>query len=601
MGAYLIELSFGPVQSFIASARRSRDLWAGSHMLSEIARAAGSALIEQGAELIYPAQGRVAKENDDENSNLSNVLLARLPDADEAKAKKVAENAIAEARKRLEEFSELAKTDWAKLEGIRNELWDLQVADALEAYAAWAELGDDYKSVYKRLKSAFAARKNTRSFGPLNPPNAPWAEVPKNSFDGLRESVLPEKRKKFPASFGMSPGEQLDALGAIKRVVGKQERFTALTRLAAHGWLMVLDKAALQILRDAYEPLVKLELASRAKGNQGAYENFPYDAALLYPERLELEKKAAAGEVEALAALEKLESILKPLWKKHGQPCPYAVLVVADGDRMGVFVDAAKSADDHQAITRAVAGFADRVPAVAREHGGHCVFNGGEDLTVMFPLSGAVSGARALAEAFDASMKEVAQRLLGEKYQNERPTLRVGAAICHVLEPLGVIRQWGDEAEKFAKGRVGTASQGNALGLVLHVRAGHEIGVRLGFDDQPGFDALERWRGAYAKGEFPGRLAYDCRAIAMSMKANGMPVGVAVAEFRRLLDRARASGGEKEITPEQRQALEERRVKLMDAVDDPTGLKTLADELILARWLSAKSSRDISSLEGCGE
>jgi CRISPR-associated protein Cmr2 len=40
MTDYLLALSIGPVQNFIAAARRTRDLWFGSHVLSEISKAA---------------------------------------------------------------------------------------------------------------------------------------------------------------------------------------------------------------------------------------------------------------------------------------------------------------------------------------------------------------------------------------------------------------------------------------------------------------------------------------------------------------------------------------------------------------------------------
>lgn len=599
MTSHLLELSFGPVQSFIASARRSRDLWAGSYMLSEIARAAGKALIAAGAELIYPARSRVLRENSDEASNLSNVLLARLPNADAQQTRAVAELAIAAARKRLSDFADHARKQWQSAGvAIREDVWELQVADALEAYAAWAELQGDYQASYQRLKTAFAARKNTRAFGPLNPPNAPWADAPKNSFDGLRESVLPKGRKAFPARFGMSANEQLDALGCIKREVGRKERFTALPRLAAHDWLAGLSPASLQSLAEKYESLCGLELATRTK--HPAYAAFPYDAGLLYPERLEAEKQAETVNAEILGELERLEAVLQPLWREHGRPCPYAVLVVADGDRMGVFVDQAKSAEDHKEITQAVAGFADRVPGLAQAHNGQSVFNGGEDLTVMFPLSGVVAGARALSAAFDSAMESVAKRLLGERYAAERPTLRVGAAICHVLEPFSVIRQWADAAEKVAKGEAGLASQGNALGLVLHVRAGHEIAVRIGFDDAEAFAALEQWQQAYAEGLFPGRLAYDCRGIALDIESRGLPAAVAEAELIRLLERARERGGNKPIAQNQRDALNARRAALLDP-SDSSGLKRLSDELILARWLAAKRAQDISNLEGNGQ
>ena len=40
MATYLYVLAVGPIQDFIAAARRTRDLWFGSHLLSEICKAA---------------------------------------------------------------------------------------------------------------------------------------------------------------------------------------------------------------------------------------------------------------------------------------------------------------------------------------------------------------------------------------------------------------------------------------------------------------------------------------------------------------------------------------------------------------------------------
>ena len=55
MNEYVLIVSIGPVQGFIAAARRSRDLWSGSWLLSEMAKACAKSLYEQKAELIFPA------------------------------------------------------------------------------------------------------------------------------------------------------------------------------------------------------------------------------------------------------------------------------------------------------------------------------------------------------------------------------------------------------------------------------------------------------------------------------------------------------------------------------------------------------------------
>ena len=50
---HLLAISVGPVQEFIASARRSRDLWFGSWLLSELSKAAAKQIGKDN--LIFPS------------------------------------------------------------------------------------------------------------------------------------------------------------------------------------------------------------------------------------------------------------------------------------------------------------------------------------------------------------------------------------------------------------------------------------------------------------------------------------------------------------------------------------------------------------------
>ncbi len=54
MTAHLLVIALGPVQDFISAARRTRDLWFGSYLLSEISKAAARAVRKAGGELIFP-------------------------------------------------------------------------------------------------------------------------------------------------------------------------------------------------------------------------------------------------------------------------------------------------------------------------------------------------------------------------------------------------------------------------------------------------------------------------------------------------------------------------------------------------------------------
>ena len=597
MGEWLLELSFGPVQGFIEAARKSRDLYAGSYLLSEVVRAAALKLKELGAELVYPAPERLNGNTPEDFSNLSNILLVRLNRVDETGVKEAAALAGAAGRNKLAEMAKEAFETYAKA-GVRLDRprFDRQITDILESFAAWAEIRDgNYRQAYENLKMVLAARKNTRNF--LQTP--PGGEgIPKSSLDGKWETVLPEKADLNPRQlrqFDLSPGEQLDAIGAVKRQVGTARSFTPLSRLAAQDWLAALPDAARNELGTLYKALLRDHYATNVYGD--AFKQFPYDAGLVFAETLDGCLKAAKDENDESARdhLEQLQKCLQPLWREYGRPCPYVVMMMADGDRMGVFVDQAKEADQHTEISRAISNFAAEAPKIAAKNGGQAIYAGGEDLLLVLPLNGAIAAARELALVFKEKIQPVA-RILQVKAA-DIPTLRCGVSIVHIQEPFSLIRQYAKEAESFAKGEAGTSTQGNALGLDLRIRAGHRISVRLGFDDDRSFAALQQWRIAYSEGKLPARLAYDTGEITRRIEAGELPPTVADAEFSLLLLRSRQSGGAGKVSTELAGDLKKRLEVLRASEDkgDVAGLRRLSHELILARWFSARKEAEVSA------
>jgi len=75
---YLLKVSIGPVQEFISEARKTRDLFIGSHLLSQITLESMKPIKNRyGSELIiYPYMGDL---NSDLNS-IPNMYLAVIPD-----------------------------------------------------------------------------------------------------------------------------------------------------------------------------------------------------------------------------------------------------------------------------------------------------------------------------------------------------------------------------------------------------------------------------------------------------------------------------------------------------------------------------------------
>ena len=607
MPRMLITLSLGPVQSLIEAARRTRDLWGGSWLLSEVSRAAARELHRaQPGSLIFPCPDNPdvdlePLEHPGDEANIANILRAEveLPDAEAARA--LCEQAKTAARERLIEIGEKARVELS-IE-LRAEVWNAQIGDLLEVFAAWvpiADGADGYRQASRRLGATLAARKATRDFVPAAPLATPG--LPKSSLDGALETVLPDK-DDWPEThrdrrrLGLSRGEQLDALGVIKRRAGDVDQFSAFSRIAADPWIETLEQQhpeALAALNAAYEPLVPAQLATRVRGNADCYAAMPYDAQLLYDFRLE----AALGgkgedrpDEEGRAALKTLQRSLRALPKAAGAPVPYAAILKADGDRMGELLQQAGSAEDSRAISRALHGFASEVRGLVREHRGHAIYAGGDDVLALLPLPNAVSCAGVLADAFAQTMQPIARKL--GVADGKLPTLSAGIGIGHLMEPFGRLRARASSAEHLAKGDDTNAPR-NALAIVLGIRSGGELAWRANWDEPQALEVLGRFTDAYAAGQLPSRVAYDLRAIDRRLagqKRLGARVDAELdaamrrAEVARTLDRARAEGGSVPLG-EAMQAL-----ILDESAKQP--LAELADALILARWLSARNAADL--------
>src|SRR4051812_21339594 len=80
---YLFLVSIGPVQDFIASARRTRDLQFGSQLLSELAKAAAKKIVDENSvngleNLIFPAPENMQSLDPNSDLNVANKIIARI-------------------------------------------------------------------------------------------------------------------------------------------------------------------------------------------------------------------------------------------------------------------------------------------------------------------------------------------------------------------------------------------------------------------------------------------------------------------------------------------------------------------------------------------
>ena len=607
MKTYLVTIALGPVQSMIEAARKTRDLWCGSWLLAESAKAA--ALVLHNAQkgcLIFPCPENPDVEllpsvkPLDDDANIANILRAQIDLEDDAAVRALLKKAKLAAVIRLESLCDKARDDVARLP-FHEDLWQMQKNDILESFAAWVGIKDgNYTIASDRLGSLLAARKATRDFIPAAiSPDGVGFGIPKSSLDGARESVInltreQRKDKKYQTTLrklGISGGEELDALAVAKRRAGNVEQFTAYSRIAADSWVQTLKSDDLKKISVAYEPLVGEELATRVSGNAAIYQALPYDAQLVFGFRLDNALANATDEERPF-----FDDLRRAINGIADKPVPYAVILKADGDRMGELLSRAASADQSREVSRALHGFAKSVRGIVREHRGHAIYAGGDDVLALLPLESAVSCAAHLADKFKCAMSGVAEKL--KVPDTDRPTLSVGLGIGHMVEPLGRLRSRADAAEKLAKGD-GMDTPRNALAIALGIRSGGETNWRCNWNEQgapqdcQGINAMQLFIKEYREGKCPSRLGYELRAIAQRLnwaeeKDNPLP-GIHAAELARTMSRARQMGGEGELTGEFKKFLEERAGLV--------GLASLANELIISRWLSARTQSDIGSLE----
>ena len=516
---------------------------------------------------------------------MSNLLRAEIQ-SDAGALRALCDEAKDAAAARISELGEQARRKIP----IREEVWNAQIGEVLECYAAWVAFrGDDYQEASRKLGAVLAARKATRDFRQC--PILATQGLLKSSLDGAMETVLP---KRLPANVqlqvGLSDNEQLDALGLMKRLSGnveQVEQFTPYSRIASDAWVETLSEDQQRCIGKAYEPLVKRGYATRVRGNNGAYRALPFDAQMLYSSRLEAELSSAAGEDRQ--AVENLGNCLRKMRRDGavGEPVPYAVILKADGDRMGELLSRSTTAEQSRQISRALHRFASQVRDIVRHHRGHAIYAGGDDILALLPLTQALACAKKLAETFRNSLVEIAGALAVSP-----PTLSVGLGIGHFMQPLGALRDRAEHAEELAKGN-DTEMPRNALAIALGIRSGGEHHLRIRWDDEAALDDLERATLAFRDKEMPSRIAYDLRGIDLRLAwlrddDSSRAKGMRDAEVRRLLDRARrpgAAAGGKVIAAELRR-LVERRV-------EAAPLDKAADFLVVARWLAARTATDV--------
>ncbi len=489
---YLFLANIGPVQDFIASARRSRDLFFGSWLLSELSKAAAKRIVDDKGILIFPAldlQNMPDALNPGSELNVANKILAVIEGEPEEIGKKIYPAIIGQLRAiRDNAYGQIHDSSWKGSD--KEPIANAQVDDLVEYYCAAVEYDDiNYAEKREKLERLMAARKNTRNFEKVK-----WGSSQfKSSIDGQLESVIPdnkyahrndspdEKAKILYDQYHAGPAERLSGVDLLKRLgeTKPASYFPSTSHIATLPFLArlnQLDSDQTHKAKEKWNTYVeevqklsenRLEYVSGLKKEEYHKILGKLEGSLLFEERMRdlLDFVKDRNSEQARKVKQALQEFYECIDKQLGiaRPDPYYALLHADGDHMGQTIDhfAEQGYEQHQQLSRKLDTFARGVRDIVKKHEGALVYSGGDDVLAFLPLHTVLQCAKELAKDFHT-------KLSAFQYEKDKsPSLSVGIAIVHHLHPLSDALNIARAAEKKAKdaGR-------NALALTVNKRSG---------------------------------------------------------------------------------------------------------------------------------
>lgn len=441
MNNVILNFSLGPVQGFIAQARKTRDFWTGSFLLSYLAGEAMAVILDSKGHLILPS---VAKNKEDisdpilqavmdrrtgkkvVNGNRSQPAIATLPNRFRAEVPADFEPALCQQAV-MDNWYKIASLIWehylnepSTLGKETREIWDRQVSHFWEIN--W---------VIDEDPSALDLRKNWRCHVPAIEPGDKctlFGEL--QELSGYLRIYDRKKQDEFwralreqaqtSAFYALDKNERLCSIALIKRFFPYIARdiifegpihYPSTPYLAAINWIASVTDNKSEVAKDFAQmasslpgargnenpdlfPSLKKQLDARPWAREFATldGNCFYKAALenhdLWDRRF---LPAAKTEKKRSELVKRLEDFGKP-------PSPFYAMLLMDGDLLGALLR--KYADKTGKISNALKLFALGVPSVVEENNGVTVFAGGDDVLALIPLENALPAALSLHDNY---------------------------------------------------------------------------------------------------------------------------------------------------------------------------------------------------------
>lgn len=477
MNTQLFHFTLGPVQSFVAQARRTRDLWAGSFLLSWLAAQAMVEVRSQGGVIGFPvvANGDVptdpliaAIEGKDtprgpQIGSLPNRFKAEVPD--DFNAKRV-ETAISNAWRRLADAVWSQFVAPAEDGGNRTRaIWDRQVAGFWEMSWVQGEVpGDGSDALW------LEARKNWRNRWPAPEGGDHCALMGDlQELSGYNRARDHGKQDAFWESLRIGTGhlelhdnERLCAIALIKRLFPRLNQDALKQAIGwvpggnpavVGNWPSTAYMAVIPWLREFVGDTARIEGLHR-------YADEVVEAA---GTAVQGERSTCISSLEPLGNLAWLDgnfflpnalknAVDTPLNDNEGERTklckslldlqddhptqPYYALLLLDGDRLGKNL----SKGDPVKISMSLAKFIQGVAGIVSRHDGVTLYAGGDDVLALLAMDRALDAAVALRDSY------------GQVFSDSDFTASVAIVFSHYHLPLReVLAEAHRQLDKVAK------------------------------------------------------------------------------------------------------------------------------------------------------
>ncbi|TVS15233.1 MAG: type III-B CRISPR-associated protein Cas10/Cmr2 [Gammaproteobacteria bacterium] len=496
-----LHLSLGPVQGFVAQARRTRDFWAGSFLLSWLTGAAMLAVRKQGGRIDFPVPDEAFLAAMCGSAPVTPPVQGTLPNRFRALGAAVepgfdaAEVALAVR----EVWFALAEHVWHQdLEQVLRDLGDEQYGNTRRI---WLRQNHGFWEIAWVLTAAGAGsnalerRKNWRDHWPPQESGVSCMMMTaQQELSGAVRPGDPSLQKFWGAVRGSIAGgehdlrerESLCGPAFVKRRFARHfESFRHELGLACgpvmlHGWELprsvpsVLHVAAVpwlmkhlehatsdESVRGRLERVLKRgavlaglgERYSALPGIEDALANVQLDRRLAGVDGGVFFQRTAAetGDLDDADGRLFMQGSLESLRDSAGlgEPAPFFAVLMMDGDRLGAQL---ATAEHQPAVAAALKGFTARVASTVARFQGFLVYAGGDDVLALLPVTQALRCARALRTDYLESFAEAA-RATGVEVVS---TLSGAVVFSHVRRPLtATLRDVHELLDEVAKDRVG--------------------------------------------------------------------------------------------------------------------------------------------------